>query len=145
MITVVKWISEEESNGKECKLGGLGGVGKSMFWNEYLELFTPDCHGHMEALREAILQKGAFTGEAHQNDAEGTPLFSDGSIAAFSFRAWGDLLSAIFNTKIGEKKWDYMDFYYIYLPEDERLNYDVTVMDENLRNKSTNNSNLTEE
>ncbi len=92
-----------------------------MLWTEYLELWPAEKYVYFEALRTSILERGAIKGQDHQYGPEGIPLFEDGTIASFSFRAWGDLLSAIYNTKIEERKWDYMDFYYIYLPEDERI------------------------
>ena len=47
------------------------------------------------------------------DDDEGTPLFSDGTIGLFSFRAWGDLMAAISQSVDGKPR-SYMSWYYIY-------------------------------
>ena len=38
------------------------------------------------------------------------PLFSDGKVATFSFRGWGDLMAAIWS-EAEDKDYGYMDFY----------------------------------
>jgi hypothetical protein len=40
-----------------------------------------------------------------------TPVFDDGTVGGFSFRAWGDLLAAVWNTAEGTTKYSYMSFY----------------------------------
>lgn len=120
-IKVVDWVDAEAIGNGEVAIGGLGGIQACMFWEEYIEGCDQQVRLYYEALREAILERGAITGEYHQGGEDGTPLFSDGKIASFSFRGWGDFLSAVYNTEIEERKWNYMDFYYIYLPEDERI------------------------
>jgi hypothetical protein len=45
-------------------------------------------------------------------------MFSDGSVATFSLRGWGDLLAAVYSER-DNKDYCYMDFYYVYWPFDE--------------------------
>lgn len=120
-ITVVNWICPEDADKRECSIGGMGGFPEAMLWEDYIEGLPEDKLPYYNALRASILKNGAISGDDHQRAEYGTPLFSDGTIASFSFRGWGDLLASIFNSKINEKKWQYMDFYYTYLPDDPRL------------------------
>lgn len=57
--------------------------------------------------RELGIREG---GDWHQSDACGCPVFSDGTTALFSYRAWGDIMAAIWSEHDG-KDYGYMDFY----------------------------------
>lgn len=60
-------------------------------------------------LREQIIKLQIRSGgDWHQ--AEGTPLFEDGTIGSFSYRAWGDLLAATWSEE-DQVGYSYMDFY----------------------------------
>ena len=50
-----------------------------------------------------------------------TPVFDDGTVGSFSFRAWGDLMAAIWNTEENTNKYSYMDFYMGCLVDTARL------------------------
>lgn len=130
MITVERWISPAEAEGKPERFGGMGGgfgvdintLGrkKSMRWRDYLEARDASEHPYAEALRSALLVRGRITGDDHQSANDGVPMFSDGSVATFSLRGWGDLLAAVYSER-DNKDYCYMDFYYIYWPFDEPL------------------------
>lgn len=120
---VVDWISYDETNGKEVAIGGLGGFFNAgvihpnqkeavgMRWKDYIETFTDKGKPYAEAIRESVLERGSLmTGDQHQHSANGVPLFDDGKIGEFSYRAWGDIMAAIWSEK-ENKDYSYMDFY----------------------------------
>lgn len=49
-------------------------------------------------------------GDWHQYGEDGVPVFDDGTIATFSFRAWGDLMAAIWAEADGRRH-GYKDHY----------------------------------
>jgi len=130
VITVERWISPVEAEGKPEHFGGIGGWfgvdrdtlsrKKSMRWKDYVEALDASVHPYAEALRSALLVRGRITGDDHQSANDGVPMFSDGSVATFSLRGWGDLLAAVYSER-DNKDYCYMDFYYIYWPFDEPL------------------------
>jgi len=64
-----------------------------------------------EALRRAVLARGLRRGgDWHQSANDGVPVFDDGAVGTFSFRAWGGLMAAIWSAADG-RTYDYMDFY----------------------------------
>lgn len=82
-----------------------------MRWKDYLQSHHEDGHPYLEAVRAAVLQlRLRRGGDWHQTDERGAPVFSDGTAATFSFRAWGDLLAAVWSEAEG-KDYSYMDFY----------------------------------
>ncbi len=110
-LHVVEWISCKEADERGLSdMGGMGGWVQGENWNEYLSQFDSKNHTHLEALRKAVLAEGLrIGGDDHQ--AAYVPVFSDGTCAIFSFRAWGDLLAAIYNTHENTSEYGYMDFY----------------------------------
>lgn len=111
MLRVVDWLSLDEIT-EEMKesCGGLGGWVSGHKWDEYIKQMPSEEHQHLEALRAAILEeKLRVGGDEHQHNY--TPLFSDGTIGSFSFRGWGDLCAAIYNTHEDTDKYEYMSFY----------------------------------
>jgi hypothetical protein len=102
-ITIIGWVSYQEaeaiSSGGKPNLGGLGGWVKGHDFNEYLaHSVAPEFHAHYIALRNDIQNRNIrFGGDAHQTRPDGCPLWSDGSVATFTWRAWGDLLAATYN------------------------------------------------
>jgi hypothetical protein len=112
-ITVVDWVECGENRDLPDLLGCLGGFfERGMRWSDYLERSDEKVHRHAEALRSAIIEKGIRkTGYWHQKSAHGVPVFSDGSIAEFSFRAWGDIMAATWAEK-ESRDYCYLDFYY---------------------------------
>lgn len=107
-ITVAKWIAYEDADGMPESVGGLGGcVQFGMRWGD---LFT-NGDRHLNALRAEIIRLGLREGgDWHQGDPHGVPVFSDGTVAKFSYRAWGDLLAATWASH-EDVDYRYMDFY----------------------------------
>lgn len=100
-ITVVDWLDEEGATDREEAVGGMGGWVEGEPWAEYLAAWPPEDHPYLEALKAEILAKGIrWGGFWHQG--EGTPLFSDGKVASFSMRGWGDLLASVWSEHDGE-------------------------------------------
>lgn len=49
----------------------------------------------MEAVREEIIRKGIkWTGKEMQDNPSGTPVFNNGKLGMFTWRAWGDFMAA---------------------------------------------------
>lgn len=109
-IKVKEWISWEESEKYDESVGLMGGWVEGERWKEYLETHSPKSLEYLEALRERILEeKLKVGGDEHQLNY--VPLFSDNTVATFSFRGWGDLMAAIWNEYEGKNEYCYMDFY----------------------------------
>ena len=80
-------------------------------WPDYLVNFKPVSFPYLEALKKEIVSKNIrYTGEDHQNADDGVPVFSDGTVLVLSWRAWGDLMAAVWSTE-ENKDYCYMDFY----------------------------------
>jgi len=97
-MKVIGWISHNDlEDGFEESFGSLGGFFKlGMRWTDYLEVWPPEGGEYAEALRKEILKiKLQCEGPDHQNCR--IPVFSDGTYALFSFRAWGDLMAAVWS------------------------------------------------
>jgi hypothetical protein len=110
---VIAWVSTHEAERRGTQdIGGWGGfISKGDRWKDYIEDMKPEFLEHHAALRRAILERGLRRGgEWHQNAPDGVPVFDDGAVATFSFRAWGDLLAAVWAEHDGRDYW-YMDFY----------------------------------
>jgi hypothetical protein len=115
-MRVVDWIGYREESAHETSVGGLGGWFDGHTWQDYLDNFQPETHPYYEAIRESIIEKKHWiNGERHQNGDDGVPLFEDGTIGSFSFRAWGDLMAAI-SESVDHGKHNYMEFYYCMSP-----------------------------
>lgn len=113
-MKVVRWICYADTAGMTSSIGGLGGwVDPGVTWPAFLEALEPERRPYYEALRaEIVARKLWHSGDWHQDDhADGVPVFEDETIATLSFRAWGDLMAAIWNTEIPEAPYSYMSFY----------------------------------
>lgn len=115
-IKVAEWKrSGELEEGAYCGPNDVGGLGgffqRGMRWKDYLEHGTVP-ESYAEALRASILERELRTpGEWHDCSEDPTiPVFSDGKIATFSWRAWGDLMAAVWS-EAEDKDRCYMDFY----------------------------------
>lgn len=111
-VRVVRWVSFEEASKLKESVGGLGGVRACMTWRQYLGMWLPRVHPYLEAIRTKVLQRKIKRGGNWHQD-RGCPVFSDGTCASFSMRAWGDLMAAIWNTaeKRGRaRRYMYTDF-----------------------------------
>ena len=114
-MKVVRMISYEEANKYPIGIGGLGGwFTHGMRWEDYASKFigsAADKLKYAEALREyVIIHNIRETGAWHQTDDNGVPLFEDDTVATFSYRAWGDIMAAVWSTE-DNKDYHYMDFY----------------------------------
>jgi len=112
-MKVKKWISYDDSGDyKEAPCGCMGGFFKEgMRWEDYIDSFYGEVKPHIEALRKSIIEnKIKLTGEEHQTIDGGVPLFSDDTAATYTYRAWGDLMAAVWSEE-EDKDYCYMDFY----------------------------------
>ena len=118
--TVVEWIAYDDAKEREESVGGLGGwfgyvKGTNEMaghrWADYIEGWKPAPVPYLEAIRDSVLAEDRFiSGQQHQGDDGGIPLFDDGTVALFSYRGWGDLMAAIATIKDGQDH-GYMEFY----------------------------------
>lgn len=113
-MKVADWVGPEfiEQFKPEESVSTFGGFfSDGMRWKDYITIWKDELVPYIEAIREAVLvQNLQFGGDEHQYGEYGTPLFEDGTIGSFSFRAWGDLMAAIWAEK-EDKDYSYMDFY----------------------------------
>lgn len=111
-MDVSKWVSYSEADKLPQSFGGMGGFfNDGMRWKDYLDVWEESVYPYIEALRADIIKRGIREfGPWHQDSPEGAPVFSDGTAATFSYRAWGDLLAAIWSTE-DDRDYNYMSFY----------------------------------
>ena len=110
--TVVRWAGQDETMDMPCSIGGLGGwFEKGMRWKDYIEVIEPELLPYAEAIRESVIRNNIrYTGWDHQHRKDGVPVFDDGTVGSFSFRAWGDIMAAIWSD-VDDCDYSYMDFY----------------------------------
>ena len=109
----IKFVTYSESaNYPESGFGGMGGFfDNGMRWKDYLKIWKEEYHSDLENLRTAIVEnKIRFTGEQHQNGTQSCPVFTDGTCATYSYRAWGDLMAAVWSEH-DDEDYSYMSFY----------------------------------
>ena len=83
-----------------------GGMVTSPSWEEYLSEINDEYIPHFELVKKAIEELG-WVGETAEHKAnKWCFVFSDGTAFGFSWRAWGDLMSAIVGKNEG-----YMAYY----------------------------------
>lgn len=104
---------------EEAPIGGMGGWFNGNLlhdkenptnhvWEDYVEEHKEESLPYLESLKEKIISEGLeITGAQHQNGY--CPVFSDGKIGRFSYRAWGDFMAAVYSTK--EEPLTYMAYY----------------------------------
>jgi hypothetical protein len=111
-VKVVDWITCDKSDHYETSFGGFGGFfDNGMRWKDYIDIWKDEVKPYAEALKKEIIEKNIrFGGEWHQYSGSGVPLFSDNTVATFSYRAWGDLLAAIWSDE-ENKDYSYVNFY----------------------------------
>lgn len=118
-IEVIKWISYDDAIEllnmnilKDNHIGGLGGwFQNGNRWEDYTKAFKREAHPYQEALRKSIIErKLKYCGNDHEELEDGVPVFSDFTVATYSYRAWGDLMAAIWSTE-ENKDYSYIDFY----------------------------------
>lgn len=120
----VKWITNAEADSFDQKddLGGLGGFfNDGMRWKDYIGRYRKQWHPHLETLRKSIIDNdiwhegGWHQGQQSDSDLS-VPLWSDGKYGTYSFRAWGDLMAAVWSEHYNQD-YSYMSFYYMDVPE----------------------------
>ena len=80
-------------------------------WPEFLAQHSAERHPPLEAIRQAIIQGQIWAGgDWHQDSAHGMPVVSDGHFMSCTWREWGKLLAASWNSELGEQ-FTYLDFY----------------------------------
>lgn len=107
---VVKWVQDEDD--LDTAITALGGFfQKGMRWKDYIKIWNNNSKNYIEAIRKSVVENNIkITGELHQNSYCGVPMFENMKVASFSFRAWGDLMAAIWSTE-ENTDYCYMDFY----------------------------------
>jgi hypothetical protein len=80
-------------------------------WPEYLTQYSIEWHPHLEAIRRAIVERKVWAGgDWHQYSAHGIPVVDGGHFMSCTWRDWGELLAAIWNSELVEC-YTYMDLY----------------------------------
>lgn len=110
---VARWVSYESAKDMDTAVDTMGGwVQPGVRWDDYLKCWPDAPKPYIEALRSEIikikLRKG---GDWHQYSCAGVPVFEDDRVALFSYRGWGDLLAAVWNTEEVDAPYSYLDFY----------------------------------
>ena len=113
-ITVVEWVDDSDIPEDVKLLSWMGGWfnfgPKGQRWQTYLDNFTPTVYPYLEAVRRDVVKNGyRFTGEQHQTQSA-IPKFSDGTYMSLTWRAWGDLMAAIWSEE-ENVDYNYMNFY----------------------------------
>ena len=113
IVKVKEWITWQEALNKKESIGGMGGWVVGQKWDEYLKDLIDPAKPYAEGIREAVLKdRIRWGGDWHQSDQyEGVPLFEDDTIGSFTYRAWGDILAAIWNTEKNWRRFSYNSFY----------------------------------
>lgn len=113
-MTVARWTSwgQAQRDGLQMSIGGMGGNMDGFgSWAEYVDGCDERTRPYAEALRAEIVARGIrWGGDWHQEYDDGCPVFSDGTCGQFSYRAWGDLLAAVW-AEVDGRRYMYMDFY----------------------------------
>jgi hypothetical protein len=112
---VIRWAGFVETKKMDISIGGLGGWfgfdKKGQRWKDYIEEIREDLIPYAEAIKESVIENNIrYTGIEHQNVGDGVPIFDDNTIGSFTFRAWGDIMAAIWSD-IDNKDYNYMDYY----------------------------------
>lgn len=80
-------------------------------WPAYIADYAAEWHPHLEAIRQSIIENKVWAGgDWHQDSAHGVPVLSGGHFMSCTWRGWGSLLAAVWNTELSER-FTYLDFY----------------------------------
>lgn len=112
-IEVIDWLSYDEAHKKTESIGGSGGFfAEGMRWQDYIDELKPEQIPYAEAIRRAVVKNNIRdTGPWHQQ--QGVPLFNDETVGTFTFRAWGDIMAAIWSTE-ENKDYSYNSYMALY-------------------------------
>lgn len=89
----------------------IGGMFKGLYWEELEDMFKGKWKKQVKRLKafidehEDVQGIGGFEYQ-EKWESEVEKIFPDG----FSFRAWGDVMSAYMNSKVGDRVYCYIDF-----------------------------------
>jgi hypothetical protein len=109
-LSVVSWdVNDVPEHGDT--IGWWGGFfEEGMRWQDYLDAINPKVHPYLEAARRsAVENRIRVSGESHQHDGI-TPVFSDGTTFAMTYRSWGDFMAAVWSEE-ENRDYSYIDFY----------------------------------
>ena len=108
-VKFARWI-HRDLDGEYNTIGWFGGgIRPTDKWKDYIEQFDEGVVPYLEEVRRVVVKDGVrATVEEHQYSGF-TPLFTDNTCLELTFRAWGDLMAAIWNEE-GEAH-SFMDFY----------------------------------
>lgn len=114
-IFVKKWVKISEFkdfSGFDIMFIQSGGVVERGYrWVHYISLVEEWQRPYMEAVREEIIRKGIkWTGKEMQENPKGAPVFNNGKLGLFTWRAWGDLMAATWAER-ENTDYSYIDFY----------------------------------
>ncbi len=113
-IIVKEWVSHNEAEIYTVSCGGVSGgwfnrSNEGHRWKDYIKTFDDNVKLYLEAIRKEVIDNNLkFGGNTHREEM--TPLFSDDTIGRFSYRAWGDLMAAIWSEE-ENKNYSYIHFY----------------------------------
>ena len=110
-VTVVGWDQYDHDADTIGWMGGWFNFHENgMRWADYLTEIYPPLQQYVEAVRAKVIEDGLrdITGARHQNGW--APKFSDGKVMRLSYRAWGDLMAAIWS-EYDDEDHNYMEFY----------------------------------
>ena len=106
--SVVEWRAYDEDAKRE--IGGLGGwFNDGHRWSDFAESVPPEHMPYYEAVRRAVVEGEIREGGDWHQD-RGCPVFDDGTVLQCSYRAWGDLMAAIWSTE-EDRDYSYIYFY----------------------------------
>lgn len=113
-IFVKKWVKLPELkdfSGLDIMFIQNGGIfEKGCRWFYYINSVKEWQRPYLEAIREEIISKGIkWTGKEMQENPKGIPVFNNGKLGLFTWRAWGDLLAATW-AESEDVDYSYIDF-----------------------------------
>jgi len=111
-VRVTEWVDYDDIDPSLEDVGSIGGFFENgMRWKDYINEFGENLRPYYQAIRNSVLETNKrICGDQHQNHDDGVPKFSDGCVATFTMRGWGDLMAAIWSEEEDED-YSYMDFY----------------------------------
>jgi hypothetical protein len=113
-MKVIEWEAYNDVQDLKESIGTLGGWfnwrNHGQRWKDYIDCVKEEEKPYAEAIRANVLENNLrFGGDFHQHQC-GVPRFEDNTIGFFSYRAWGDLMAAIWS-EAEDRDYNYMDFY----------------------------------
>ena len=100
-----EWITDEpwpDDMPEDRYAGWLGGISPAPSRDEYLRTLGPDEREVFLAIERGVKRQGliGMTGDT-QDTSGGFWRLSDGRVASFSWRGWGDIMQAIVDKREG--------------------------------------------